>query len=132
MAESRVHAGLPHAKHAVVGIGPGVAADFVEQLAPGRPFAEGPRGILDELVHTSSEEAQHWAGRLARAEGLLVGPSTGCVMKVAADLAARPEAELWGPVGRLRGQQRHSLLTTNLGRGHNQENRGSVGAVFRS
>lgn len=91
-SESRMHAGQPHATHAVVGIGPGATSAFVEALAPGRPFADGPRGDVDEFRHASTEESQAWADRLARAEGLLVGPSAGCVMKVAADVAARPEA----------------------------------------
>jgi cysteine synthase len=91
-SESRVHAGLPHGKHTVVGIGPGVTSGFLEELAPGRPFAPGPRGDVDEFLSASSEEAAAWADRLARAEGMLVGPSSGCAMKVAADVAARPEA----------------------------------------
>lgn len=80
----------PHSKHTVVGIGPGVLAGFLEELAPGQPLAPGPRG--DEFLYASSEESQAWADRLARAEGLLVGPTSGCAMKVAADVAARPEA----------------------------------------
>jgi cysteine synthase A len=90
--ESRIHVGGVHSKHTVVGIGPGVIAGFVEELAPGQPMAGGARGVVDEFLCASSEESVEWANRLAREEGLLVGPSTGCVMKVAAEVAGRPEA----------------------------------------
>jgi len=91
--ESRVLVGQAHSKHTIVGIGPGVQNPFIEELAPGQVYEEGPRGIIDEFLHASSEESNQWADKLAKTEGLLVGPSTGAVMKVAADIASRPEAK---------------------------------------
>lgn len=91
--ESRVMVGEPHTKHAIVGIGAGFPAYFIEQMAPEQPWAEGPRGIIDEFLHANLDEAMAWADALAKNEGLLVGPSTGAVMKVAADVACRPEAQ---------------------------------------
>jgi len=91
--ESRVLVGQPHTKHAIVGIGPGVTNSFIEQLAPGAEWKEGARGIIDEFLHASTAESGAWADTLAKTEGLLVGPSTGAVMKVASEVAARPEAK---------------------------------------
>jgi len=91
--ESRVLVGQPHTKHAIVGIGPGVTNPFIEQLAPGDAFKEGSRGIIDEFLHATTAESTQWTDTLAKTEGLLVGPSTGAVMKVAADIASRPEAK---------------------------------------
>ena len=90
--ESRVLAGAPSDKHSVVGIGAGVPLQFIEELAPGEPFADKPRGFISEFASASSSEAMEMASRLAAEEGLLVGPSTGAACKVACDLAARPEA----------------------------------------
>ena len=91
-SESRVLAGAPSDKHSVVGIGAGVPLQFIEELAPGEPFADKPRGFISEFASASSSEAIEMASRLAAEEGLLVGPSTGAACKVACDLAARPEA----------------------------------------
>jgi len=91
--ESRVLVGNAHEKHSVLGIGAGMQVKFIEELAPGQEFKEGPRGMVDEFLHASSGESCDWADKLSRQEGLLVGPSSGCAMKVAADIAARPEAQ---------------------------------------
>lgn len=91
--ESRVLVGQPHTKHAIVGIGPGITNPFIEELAPGAEWKEGPRGIIDEFLHAAGAESTQWCDTLAKTEGLLVGPSTGAVMKVAADVASRPEAK---------------------------------------
>lgn len=91
-AESRVLAGEPSDKHTVVGIGAGVPLKFVEGLEPGAPWADGPRGAVSEFASCSSGDAVTWANRLAREEGLLVGPSTGAACKVAVELAHRDEA----------------------------------------
>jgi cysteine synthase A len=90
--ESRVNSGMAHSPHTVVGMGPGVTNKFIEDLAPGQAFAEGPRGIIDEFAHASSAEAIQWADKLGLDEGLLVGPTTGAIMKVAVEVASRPEA----------------------------------------
>jgi cysteine synthase A len=91
--ESRVMVGEPHTKHGIVGIGAGVPAVFIENMAPGEEWKEGPRGIIDEFVHCSTPECIQWADKLAKTEGLLVGPSTGAAMKIASEIASRPEAK---------------------------------------
>jgi len=92
--ESRVMVGQPHTKHAIVGIGAGFPAHFIDQMAPGQEWAEGvSRGVIDEFLHANLDQAMAWADALAKTEGLLVGPSTGAVMQVAADVACRPEAK---------------------------------------
>lgn len=90
--ESRVLAGKPADKHTLVGIGAGIPLKFVEELAPGMPWADGPRGAISEFASCSSGEAQAMANRLAATDGLLVGPSTGAACKVAIDIAHRDEA----------------------------------------
>mmetsp|Transcript_15729 Transcript_15729/g.26531 ORF Transcript_15729/g.26531 Transcript_15729/m.26531 type:complete len:361 (+) Transcript_15729:161-1243(+) len=91
--ESRVLIGQAHGKHTVLGIGAGMLVKFVEKLSPGQEFKAGPRGIIDEFLHANTDESCTWANNLAKNEGLLVGPSSGCAAKVAADIAARPEAQ---------------------------------------
>jgi len=90
--ESRVLQGEESDKHTLVGIGAGVPLQFIEELEPGKPFEPGPRGIIDEFMHATSDEGMEMANRLAAEEGLLVGPSTGAACKVALEVAARPEA----------------------------------------
>ena len=48
-SESRALVGKPHTKHSIFGIGAGCALPFIENLAPGKPYEEGPRGIIDEF-----------------------------------------------------------------------------------
>ncbi len=50
---------------------------FIEELAPGQQWQEGPRGVIDEFAHCSGPDAVAMADRLAAKEGLLVGPSAG-------------------------------------------------------
>ena len=90
--ESRVLTGAPSDKHTVVGIGAGIPLKFIEELEPGAPWSDAPRGLVNEFAYCASPEANVWANRLAAEEGLLVGPSTGAACKVAADVACRPEA----------------------------------------
>lgn len=78
-AESPVISGGEPGPHRIQGIGAG----FVP--------ANLDRSLLDAVERVSSDEAFHWARRLAREEGLLVGISTGANVAVAARLAARPE-----------------------------------------
>ena len=68
------------------------ALKFIEELEPGAPWSDAPRGLVNEFAYCASPEANVWANRLAAEEGLLVGPSTGAACKVAADVACRPEA----------------------------------------
>jgi|UniRef100_A0A7S4CX46 cysteine synthase A len=91
--ESRVLVGNPHAPHTIVGIGAGVPLKFVKELAPDQEWGEGPRGVIDEFQHCASPDAIAFADKMAKKEGLLVGPSTGAAIKVAMDIANRPEAE---------------------------------------
>ena len=45
-SESRVLAGQHADKHTVVGIGAGIELKFIEELAPGKPFTDAPRGSI--------------------------------------------------------------------------------------
>eukprot|EP00667_Euglena_gracilis_P012068 EG_transcript_12358 len=90
--ESRVLVGEAHKMHTIVGIGAGILLPFIQQLAPDQPWQDGPRGDIDEFLHCSSPEAIAYADKLAKMEGLLVGPSAGAACKVALDVAKRPES----------------------------------------
>ena len=92
-SESRTHVGETHTPHSIVGLGPGISSKFIEALDPGKPLEDGPRGFVDEFQHANSEQAIEWAKRMTRMEGIMVGPSSGAVMHVAAEVAARPEAK---------------------------------------
>eukprot|EP00668_Euglena_longa_P024618 GGOE01030731.1.p1 GENE.GGOE01030731.1~~GGOE01030731.1.p1 ORF type:complete len:361 (+),score=115.67 GGOE01030731.1:26-1084(+) len=87
--ESRVLVGESHMPHTVLGIGAGIPLKFVDELAPGQPWQEGPRGAIDEFLHCNSTEANQWVDRLAREEGMLVGPASGAACKVAVEVAQR-------------------------------------------
>jgi len=89
--EARVLVGAEGGMHGVVGIGANLQLPLIEKLAPGQPWAEGPRGCIDEFMHASTPESVMWANRVAAEEGLLVGPSSGAAIKVAIDVAKRPE-----------------------------------------
>ena len=73
-------------------IGAGVPLQFIEELAPGEPFADKPRGFISEFASASSSEAIEMASRLAAEEGLLVGPTSGAVAKICCEIATRPES----------------------------------------
>eukprot|EP00667_Euglena_gracilis_P017195 EG_transcript_18096 len=92
-SESRVLVGKAHHPHTIVGIGAGIQLPFIKDLAPQQDWDEGPRGIIDEFLHCSSVEAIEHTTLLAHMEGLLVGPTSGAVCKVALDVARRPELE---------------------------------------
>ena len=49
------------------------------------------RGIVDEVIAASDEEAFACSRRLAREEGILAGVSSGAALHAALRLAARPE-----------------------------------------
>ena len=53
--------------------------------------APGPRGHISEFASALTPEASEWANRLAREEGLLVGPTSGAVVKICCEIACRPE-----------------------------------------
>jgi cysteine synthase A len=90
--ESRVLVGEPHKMHTIVGIGAGIQLPFVEELSPGQEWREGARGPIDEFLHCSSADAITYADKMAKLDGLLVGPSAGAAVKVALDVARRPES----------------------------------------
>jgi len=89
--ESRMLVGQPGGLHGAVGIGPGFPLPLIERLAPDQPWQEGPRGPIDEFGHASTPDSIAMVNRLAAEEGLLVGPSSGCAIRVAVDVAQRPE-----------------------------------------
>merc|ERR1719238_1995103 len=61
--ESRVLVGSEATPHKIMGIGAGGSIPFVEDLAPGMPLREGPRGCIDEFASASTEEAVAMANR---------------------------------------------------------------------
>ena len=73
-SESRALVGKPHTKHSIFGIGAGCALPFIENLAPGKPYEEGPRGIIDEFCEASSSQAIDCVNLLAQ-KGLPPVPS---------------------------------------------------------
>ncbi len=91
--ESRVHLGAAHSPHTILGIGAGIPTHFLTELATGQPYAEGSRGHVSEFLSATSAESIEWATKLAKMEGIMVGPSSGATIKVAMDLAGRPEAK---------------------------------------
>jgi cysteine synthase A len=75
-AGSAVLSGKPAGMHGIQGLGAG----FVPQILE--------RDLLDRVVEVSDVAAERMARRLAREEGLLVGPSSGANVHVACELAA--------------------------------------------
>jgi cysteine synthase A len=76
-ARSQVLAGRRPGLHAIQGIG----ASFVPGVLD--------RGIFDELVAVTDEDAVHMAARLTREEGLLVGISSGANVSASVNVARR-------------------------------------------
>jgi cysteine synthase len=74
-AQSAVLSGKPAGMHGIQGLGAG----FVPQILE--------RNLLDRVVEVSDVAAERMARRLAREEGLLVGPSSGANVHVACELA---------------------------------------------
>lgn len=86
---ARVHVGESMNPHTIVGLAPGMPSEFLEG-----PFDnEDARGVVDEWAHCSQEEAVVWAKEVCLKEGMMVGPSAGAALKVAVDVAARPESK---------------------------------------
>ena len=61
----------------------GIGANFVPENLD--------RGVLDEILTVTDEDAYHTGRELARTEGILVGITSGATVWAAARLAARPE-----------------------------------------
>ena len=75
-AASAVLSGKPAGMHGIQGLGAGFVPEILE------------RNLLDRVVEVSDVAAERMARRLAREEGLLVGPSSGANVHVACELAA--------------------------------------------
>ena len=79
--DSPVLSGGKPGAHKIQGIGAG----FVPQILN--------KGVIDEIMTVSNEDAGLIARRLAREEGILVGISSGAAMWAALEVAKRKEAE---------------------------------------
>jgi cysteine synthase A len=73
---SAVLGGGPPGIHGIQGIGAGFVPDILD------------RGVIDRVVAVGDVAAEDMARRLAREEGLLVGPSSGANVHVACEVAA--------------------------------------------
>jgi cysteine synthase A len=80
-ADSPVLSGGKPGPHAIQGIGAGFIPDILN------------RGIIDEILTVSKEDAFAMARRLAREEGILAGISAGANVWAAVRAARRPENE---------------------------------------
>jgi cysteine synthase A len=76
-AASAVLSGKSAAMHGIQGIGAGFVPEILD------------RGVIDRIVTVSDVAAETMAKRLAREEGLLVGPSSGANVHAACDVASR-------------------------------------------
>jgi len=79
LTQLRQRQSLQPGKHAIHGLGVGFVPEVLNV------------DLLDEVVPVTDEDAQETARRLARLEGLLVGPSSGAVVWASLELAKRPE-----------------------------------------
>jgi len=76
-ANSAVLSGRPAGMHGIQGLGAG----FVPQIID--------RGVIDNVLEVTDVAAERMARRLAREEGLLVGPSSGANVHAACEVAAQ-------------------------------------------
>ena len=70
-----VLSGKPAGMHGIQGLGAGFVPEIVD------------RSVIDEVAAVSDVAAERMARRLAREEGLLVGPSSGANVHAACELA---------------------------------------------
>jgi len=80
-ASSPVYSGGEQGKHKLIGIGPGFITDNFKRSEHN----------LDELVLVPDEAGYEMVNKIARKEGLLVGPTSGAVAWVCGELAKREE-----------------------------------------
>lgn len=76
-AKSAVLSGKPPGPHGIQGLGAGFVPGILD------------RSLIDEIVTVTDPAAERMARRLAREEGLLVGPSAGANVHAAAEVARR-------------------------------------------
>jgi cysteine synthase A len=76
-ANSAVLSGKAPGMHGIQGLGAGFVPSILE------------RKLIDEVVEVTDVAAERMARRLAREEGLLVGPSSGANVHAACEVAAR-------------------------------------------
>ena len=76
-AASAVLSGKPAGMHGIQGLGAGFVPEILE------------RSVIDEVMTVHDLAAERMARRLAREEGLLVGPSSGANVHAACELAAQ-------------------------------------------
>ncbi len=80
-ASSPVYSGGEQGKHKLIGIGPGFVTDNFKRS----------QHNLDELLLVPDEAGYEMVRRIAREEGLLVGPTSGAAVWVCGELAKREE-----------------------------------------
>lgn len=78
-ADSPVLSGGEPGPHAIQGIGAGFVPDVLD------------RGVIDEIITISNEDAMTTARRLIREEGILCGISSGAIAHAALQVATREE-----------------------------------------
>jgi cysteine synthase A len=81
-AASAVLSGKPAGMHGIQGLGAGFVPDILQ------------RELIDRVITVTDVAAERMAGRLAREEGLLVGPSSGANVHAACEVAAQLKSGL--------------------------------------